>query len=74
MPDPKLTLPDPADLQKFFESWWRTGSAIIATIAGALVSLQISSPTAYAIAVAVTVIGIAVAVFVSTRDQTAGAG
>jgi hypothetical protein len=66
MPTPAL--PDPADLQKFFENWWRTGSTIVATLAGALISLQISSPVAYAVAVAVTVIGIALAIVLYRRE------
>jgi hypothetical protein len=66
MPSP--TLPDPADLQKFFENWWRTGSTIVVTLAGALISLQISSPVAYAIAVAVTLIGIVVAIILYRRE------
>src|ERR1044072_3434590 len=65
MPD---KLPDPADLQKFFESWWRTAGTIITTIAAALGSLQITSPTNYIIAGVIAVAGLAIAIFLYRRD------
>jgi hypothetical protein len=65
MPD---KLPDPADLQKFFENWWRTAGTIITTIAAALGSLQITPPTNYIIAGVITVAGLAIAIFLYRRD------
>jgi hypothetical protein len=64
-------LPDPLELQKFFEAWWRTGSTIVVTLAGVLASLQIPSSLAYIIALGVTGIGIAFAIAVHRREARA---
>jgi NACHT domain len=65
---PDNNLPEPADLQKFFENWWRTGSTIVTTIAAALGSLQISAPANYIIASIVTIAGLGGAILLYRRD------
>src|ERR1700752_4619129 len=69
---PRNKLPDPADIQKFFENWWKTASAIVATLVSALGSIQIPSPVAYLIAVPITITGIAIAVILYRRDARRG--
>jgi hypothetical protein len=68
MTDSKSTLPNPADLQKLFDDWWRAGSTVITTIAGALAALQIPSSIGYPIAGVVTVGGMVAAVVLHRRQ------
>lgn len=68
MTPPDNKLPDPNDLQKFFEGWWRTGVSIGTTIASALGSLKIPEPANYIIAGAITIAGLAISVFIYRRD------
>jgi hypothetical protein len=63
-----MALPDPADLQKHFESWWRTASSIVGTIATALAALNLPTSIAYFIAAAVTITGIVIAIVFYRRD------
>lgn len=60
--------PEPEDLQKVFENWWRAVGAIAGTIAAALGSLQIGAPTNYIIAAAVTVVGLTIAIVLFRKD------
>jgi hypothetical protein len=63
-----LQLPDPEELLKFFQGWWRTGSTIVGTFAAALISANISSPTAYVVSTVVVVLGISATIFVYQRE------
>jgi hypothetical protein len=58
----------PNDIQKFFEAWWRTGTAIVGTIATALAALKIPSDIAYAIAIIVFAAGTAAAIIAYRRE------
>jgi hypothetical protein len=71
--EPSDPLPKPDDIQKFFESWWRVGSAIVGTLVSVLAVLNISPPTSYFIAVPLTVAGIGLAIYLyrwQVREKT----
>ena len=62
-------IPDPEDLQKIFDKWWKVASSIVTTLAGAFGALALPSPWNYILAVLVTLCGAGLAIWLKRRQN-----
>lgn len=62
-------LPDPEEVQKAFDKWWKVVSSIVSTLATALLALKLSPPWNYVLAATLTLCGVVVALWLHHRQK-----